>query len=330
MNDVPTRRLGGLEVGAQGLGALGLSEFYGPTDPEQAVATIRRALDLGVTLIDTADVYGHGLSEELVGRAVAGRRDDAVVATKFGVVRTGDGIGQAVRGDAAYVKQSADASLKRLGLDHIDLFYPARVDPSVPIEETVGALAELVEAGKVRHIGLSEAAPATIRRAHAVHPLAAVQTEWSLFSRELESEVVPLARELGIGIVPNAPLARGLLTGHYRAVEVFGPEDFRTVAQPRFTPENFPRNLALVDRLEPLSIELGVSVGQLALAWVHHRGEDVVPIPGTRRIDHLEENLAAATLALGPEELAAIEAAVPADEVAGDRLTEFSRQFIDL
>ncbi|MFE2108848.1 aldo/keto reductase [Kitasatospora sp. NPDC059463] len=329
MNDVPTRHLGGLEVGAQGLGALGLSEFYGPIDPEQAVATIRRALDLGVTLIDTADVYGHGLSEELVGRAVAGRRDEAVVATKFGVVRTGDGIGQAVRGDAAYVKESADASLKRLGLDHIDLFYPARIDPSVPIEETVGALAELVREGKVRHIGLSEAAPETIRRAHAVHPLAAVQTEWSLFSRGLESEVVPLARELGIGIVPNAPLARGLLTGRYRAAEVFGPEDFRTVAQPRFTPENFPANLALVDRLEPLSIELGVSVGQLALAWVHHRGEDVVPIPGTRRIDHLEENLAAATLALGPEELAAIEAAVPAEQVAGARLTDFSLQFVD-
>ncbi|MFF8775443.1 aldo/keto reductase [Kitasatospora sp. NPDC015120] len=329
MNDVPTRHLGGLEVGAQGLGALGLSEFYGPTDPDQAVATIRRALDLGVTLIDTADVYGHGLSEELVGRAVAGRRDEAVVATKFGVVRTGDGIGQAVRGDAAYVKESADASLKRLGLDHIDLFYPARIDPSVPIEETVGALAELVQAGKVRHIGLSEAAPETIRRAHAVHPLAAVQTEWSLFSRGLEREVVPLARELGIGIVPNAPLGRGLLTGRYRAAEVFGPEDFRTVAQPRFTPENFPVNLALVDRLEPLSIELGVSVGQLALAWVHHRGEDVVPIPGTRRIDHLEENLAAATLALGPEELAAIEAAVPAEQVAGARLTDFSLQFVD-
>ncbi|MFE3504460.1 aldo/keto reductase [Kitasatospora sp. NPDC059160] len=329
MNDVPTRRLGGLEVGAQGLGALGLSEFYGPTDPEQAVATIRRALDLGVTLIDTADVYGHGLSEELVGRAVAGRRDEAVVATKFGVLRTGDGIGQAVRGDAAYVRQAADASLERLGLDHIDLFYPARIDPSVPIEETVGALAELVRAGKVRYIGLSEAAPETIRRAHAVHPLAAVQTEWSLFSRELETEVVPLARELGIGIVPNAPLGRGLLTGRYRAAEVFGPTDFRTVAQPRFTPENFPGNLALVDRLEPLSIELGVSVGQLALAWVHHRGEDVVPIPGTRRIDHLEENLAAATLALGAEELAAIEAAVPAGQVAGDRLTEFSRQFVD-
>ncbi|MGW4892448.1 aldo/keto reductase [Kitasatospora sp. NPDC004240] len=330
MNDFPTRRLGALEVGAQGLGALGLSEFYGPTDPEQAVATIRRALDLGVTLIDTADVYGHGLSEELVGRAVAGRREQAVVATKFGVLRKDDGIGQAVRGDAEYVRQAADASLKRLGLDHIDLYFQARVDPSVPIEETVGALAELVQAGKVLHIGLSEAAPETIRRAHAVHPLAAVQTEWSLFSRQLEAEVVPTARELGIGIVPNAPLGRGLLTGRYRSTEVFGPEDFRTVAQPRFTAENFPANLALVDRLEPLAIELGVSVGQLALAWVHHRGEDVVPIPGTRRADHLEENLAAATLALGAEELAAIEAAVPAEQVAGARLTDFSLQFVDL
>jgi aryl-alcohol dehydrogenase-like predicted oxidoreductase len=330
VNDIPTRRLGELEVGAQGLGGLGLSEFYGPADPDQAVATIRRALDLGVTLIDTADVYGHGRSEELVGRAVAGRREQAVIATKFGVLRTGDGIGQAVRGDAVYVRQAADASLRRLGTDYIDLYYQARVDPAVPIEETAGALAELVAAGKVRYIGLSEAAAGTIRRAHAVHPVSAVQTEWSLWSREIEAEIAPTARELGIGIVPNAPLGRGFLTGRYRSREVFAADDFRAVAQPRLSEENLAANLALVDRLAPIAAGLGVSTAQLALAWVHHRGPDVVPIPGTRRTGHLEENLAAATLSLSEDQLAAIEEAFPADAVAGNRLTDFSLRFVNL
>lgn len=327
---LPTRRLGALEVCAQGLGGLGIAEFYGPTDDAQSIATIHRALDLGVTLIDTADVYGHGASEELIGKALAGRRrEQAVVATKFGVVRTGSGIGTAVRGDAAYVREAADASLRRLGLDHIDLYLPARVDPAVPVEETVGALAELVKAGKVRYIGLSEAAAATIRRAHAVHPLTAVQTEWSLWSRGVEAEVVPTARELGIGIVPNSPLGRGFLTGRYRDVSAFGESDFRRIAQPRLSAHNLPHNLALVDRLTPLAEAKGVTVGQLALAWVHHRGSDVVPIPGTRRADHLEENLAAATLDLSAEELAAVEQALPAQEVEGTRLTEFSLQFTD-
>ncbi|MFF4969744.1 aldo/keto reductase [Streptomyces sp. NPDC001037] len=327
---LPTRRLGALEVAAQGLGGLGISEFYGPTDDAESIATIHRALDLGVTLIDTADVYGHGASEELIGKALAGsRREQAVVATKFGVVRSGTGIGQAVRGDAAYVRQAADDSLRRLGLDHIDLYFQARVDPAVPIEETVGALAELVTAGKVRFIGLSEAAAATIRRAHAVHPITALQTEWSLWSRGIEAEIAPTARELGIGIVPNAPLGRGFLTGRYRDVSAFGEHDFRRLAQPRLTAHNLPHNLALVDRLAPLAMDKGVTVGQLALAWVHHRGPDVVPIPGTRRVDHLEENLAAATLDLTADELAAVEEALPAQEVEGTRLTEFSLQFTD-
>ncbi|MEV7399568.1 aldo/keto reductase [Streptomyces sp. NPDC091267] len=327
---LPTRRLGTLEVAAQGLGGLGISEFYGPTDDAESIATIHRALELGVTLIDTADVYGHGASEELIGKAVAGhRREQAVIATKFGVVRSGNGIGQAVRGDAAYVKEAADASLQRLGLDHIDLYFQARVDPAVPIEETVGALGELVAAGKVRHIGLSEAAAGTIRRAHAVHPITALQTEWSLWSRGIEAEIAPTARELGIGIVPNAPLGRGFLTGRYRDVSAFAPSDFRHAAQPRLDARNLPHNLALVDRLVPLAEARSVTVGQLALAWVQHRGPNVVPIPGTRRTGHLEENLAAAVLKLDADELAAIEKAFPADEVAGTRLTEFSLQFTD-
>jgi aryl-alcohol dehydrogenase-like predicted oxidoreductase len=329
MTDLPARQLGELTVSALGLGGLGMSEFYGPTDDAQSIATIHRAIDLGVTLLDTADAYGQGGNEELIGKAVAGRRDQVILATKFGVVRTGDGIGQAVRGDPAYVREAAEASLRRLGTDRIDLYYQARVDTQVPIEDTVGALADLVKAGKVRYIGLSEAAPGTIRRAHAVHPLTALQTEWSVWSREIEPEIAPTARELGIGIVPNAPLGRGFLTGRYRSRDAFGPEDFRAIAQPRLDAVNFDANLALVTRLEAVAAGRGVTAAQLALAWLLHRGPDVVPIPGTRVIDHLEENLHAAQVTLSGEDIDAIERAVPASEVRGGKLTAFSLQFVN-
>ncbi|HWE88008.1 MAG TPA: aldo/keto reductase [Pseudonocardiaceae bacterium] len=329
MSELPTRRLGDLTVSALGLGGLGMSEFYGPTDDAESTATIQRAIDLGVTLFDTADVYGHGGNEELLGKAIAGRRDQVVIATKFGVRRADNGIGQEVRGDAAYVREAVRASLRRLGVEHIDIYYQARVDTRVPIEETVGALAELVTAGAVRHIGLSEAAAATIRRAHAVHPIAALQTEWSVWSREIEPEIAPTARELGIALVPNAPLGRGFLTGRYRSRDVFSPEDFRAVAQPRLSADNFAANLALVDRFAALADERGVTAGQLALAWLLHQGPDVVPIPGTRRIDHVTENLGALDISLTPDDLADIERALPAGEVRGAKLTDFSLQFVD-
>ncbi|SFQ22301.1 Predicted oxidoreductase [Amycolatopsis arida] len=315
-----TRTLGGLTVGAQGLGCMGMSEFYGTPDDTESIATVHRALDLGVTLLDTADMYGMGRNEELVGRAIADRRDRVVLATKFGVVRDpDDSSARGVRGDAGYVRQAVERSLRRLGTDHIDLYYQHRVDPTVPIEETVGAMAELVREGKVRHLGLSEAGAGTIRRAHAVHPISAVQTEWSLWSRDLEPEVVPACRELGIGIVPYSPLGRGVLTGRFGSTADFAPDDFRRNGQPRFAGGNLERNLAMVEALRALAAERGVTAGQLALAWVQHRGEDVVPIPGTKRRRYLEENVAAAELELTPDELAAIEAAVPAHAVAGER-----------
>jgi aryl-alcohol dehydrogenase-like predicted oxidoreductase len=329
MTELPTRRIGGLEVGALGLGGLGVAEFYGPTDDAQSTDAIRRAADLGVTLFDTADVYGHGKGEELLGKALADRRDQVVIATKFGVRRADNGIGQEVRGDREYVRAAAEASLRRLGVDHIDLYYQARVDTSVPIEETVGALAELVAEGKVRYLGLSEAAPGTIRRAHAVHPIAALQTEWSVWSREIEPEVAPTARELGIALVPNAPLGRGFLTGKYRSRDVFDPTDFRFVAQPRLSEENFAHNLGLLTRFEAVAAEFGVTPGRLALAWLLHRGPDVVPIPGTRRVEHLEENLGAVDVRLSDEDVRRIEEALPAGEVRGAKLTDFSLQFVD-
>ena len=317
-----TRRLGELVVSAQGLGCMGMSEFYGQGDDAESTATIHRALDLGVTLLDTADAYGRGSNEELVGRAVAGRRDEVVLATKFGLVRTDDPAYRGVRGDPEYVQRCADASLRRLGVDHIDLYYQHRVDPNTPIEETVGAMAELVAAGKVRHLGLSEPGAETIRRAHAVHPISAVQSEWSLWSRDIEASVVPACRELGIGLVPYAPLGRGLLTGRFRAAGDFGDADFRRGGQPRFSQDNLPRNLNLVAALEAIAADRGVTAGQLALAWVQHRGDDVVPIPGTKRRKYLEENVAAASIALSADDLAAIESAVPADEVSGTRYPE--------
>lgn len=316
---LPTRRLGSLEVGAQGLGCMGMSEFYGPGDEAESVATIHRAAELGVTLLDTADMYGRGANEELVGRALAGRRDQVVLATKFGVVRSDDPMAMGIRGDADYVRQSCDGSLHRLGVDHIDLYYLHRVDPIVPIEETVGAMAELVTAGKVRHLGLSEAGADTIRRAHAVHPITALQTEWSLWSREIEGDILATCRESGVGLVPYSPLGRGFLTGRFRSSADFADGDFRRVGQPRFAGENLEHNLAIVEALKALAAERGVTAGQLALAWVQHKGSDVVPIPGTKRLSYLEQNVAAAHLELSDEDLAAIESVVPAEAVAGER-----------
>ncbi|MEV0413461.1 aldo/keto reductase [Streptomyces sp. NPDC050448] len=327
MTDVPTRHLGNLAVSAQGLGCMGMSHGYGATDDTQSIATLHHALDLGVTLLDTADFYGAGHNEELIGRAVAGRRDEVVLATKFGLAnRLGEPT--RVRGDAAYVRQACEASLRRLGVDHIDLYYQHRVDPQVPIEETVGAMAELVRAGKVRHLGLSEAGAPTIRRAHAVHPIAALQSEWSLWTRDLEAEIAPVCRELGIGVVPFSPLGRGFLTGRYSSVEGLAENDVRR-SQPRFADGNLERNMAIVAKLNELAAAKGITAGQLALAWVQHRGDGVVPIPGTRRQRYLEENLAALAVELSPEELDAIEAAAPTEEVAGTRYDATNLTFVN-
>ncbi|MFJ4098980.1 aldo/keto reductase [Amycolatopsis japonica] len=326
---LPTRRLGTLEVGAQGLGCMGMSEFYGQGDDAESIATIHRAIELGVTLIDTADMYGFGRNEELVGRALAGKRDQVVLATKFGIVRDeADPSKRGIRGDEFYVRQQVEASLRRLDVDHIDLYYQHRVDPEVPIEETAGALSSLVEQGKIRHIGLSEAGPETIRRAHAVHPVTAVQTEWSLWSRDIENEVVPVCRELGIGLVPYSPLGRGFLTGRFKSKEDFADGDFRQTTQPRFAEGNLERNLAIVEALRALAEQKGVTAGQLALAWVQAQGDDVVPIPGTKRRKYLEENVASVGLNLTAEDIAAIEEAVPADAVAGERYPEAAMRLL--
>ncbi|TMR98813.1 aldo/keto reductase [Nonomuraea basaltis] len=288
---------------------------------------LHRALDLGVTFLDTADFYGAGHNEQLIGRAIAGRRDEVVLATKFGFAnRLGEPT--RIRGDAAYLRQACEASLRRLGVDYIDLYYQHRVDPQVPIEETVGAMAELVRAGKVRHLGLSEAGARTIQRAHAVHPIAALQSEWSLWTRDLEAEVAPVCRDLGIGLVPFSPLGRGFLTGRYSSVEGLAETDVRR-SQPRFADGNLERNLAIVAKLNELAAAKGVTAGQLALAWVQHRGDDVVPIPGTRRQRYLEENLAALAVELSTEDLAAIEAAAPPEQVAGTRYDATSLTFVN-
>ncbi len=298
-----TRTLGteGLAVSEQGLGCMGMSEFYGRTDEGEAIATIRRALELGVTFLDTADMYGPFTNEQLVGKAIAGRRDEVVLATKFGNVRGPNGERLGLRGDAEYVREACDASLQRLGVEHIDLYYQHRVDPDTPIEETVGAMAELVEAGKVRHLGLSEAGPQTIRRAHAVHPITALQTEYSLWTRDPEDDVLPTVRELGIGFVAYSPLGRGFLSGAIRSPEDLDEDDFRR-QNPRFQGENFQRNLDLVDRVREIADEKGVTPTQLALAWVLSRGDDVVPIPGTKRVRYVEENAAASDVRLTDEE----------------------------
>ncbi|MEU3713308.1 aldo/keto reductase [Streptomyces catenulae] len=326
MTGTATRRLGALEVSAQGLGCMGMSHGYGASDDAMSLATLHRALDLGVTLLDSSDFYGAGHNEELLGRLLAERRDEVVLATKFGFAnRLGEPA--VIRGDAAYVRQACDASLRRLGVDHIDLYYQHRVDPRVPIEETVGAMAELVAAGKVRHLGLCEAGAETVRRAHAVHPIAALQSEWSLWTRDLEREIAPVCRELGIGLVPFSPLGRGFLTGRYASVEGMAETDVRRT-QPRFADGNLEQNLAIVRKLAELAAARGVTAGQLALAWVQHRGEDVVPIPGTRRVRYLEENLAATAIELSADDLAAIDAAAPADRVAGTRYDAGSMELV--
>ncbi len=315
-----------LEVSAEGLGCMGMSEFYGSGDEGEAIATIHRALELGIDFIDTADMYGPFTNERLVGQAIAGRRDEVVLATKFANVRGENGEFLGVRGDPAYVREACDASLQRLGVDHIDLYYQHRVDPGTPIEETVGAMAELVAQGKVRHLGLSEAAPETIRRAHAVHPITALQTEYSLWTRDPERDgVLDTVRELGIGFVAYSPLGRGFLTGAIRSIEDLPEGDARRAGRfPRFEGENFQRNLDLVERVREIADEKGVAPGQLALAWVLARGADIVPIPGTKRRTYLEENAAAVQVRLEPGDLARLDELAPVGATAGDRYADMS------
>jgi aryl-alcohol dehydrogenase-like predicted oxidoreductase len=332
-SEMKTRRLGntGVEISAIGLGCMGMVStkgVYGPSDDAQNIRVIHRALELGVNFLDTADIYGMGVNEELVGRALRGKRDQAILATKFGNVARADGTGYEINGTAGYVKRAAEASLRRLGVEAIDLYYQHRVDPKTPIEETVGAMADLVKEGKVRYLGLSEAGPATIRRAHAVHPIAALQTEYSLWTRDPEDEILGLTEDLGIAFVAYSPLGRGFLTGAFKSIDDLTPDDWRR-GNPRFQGENFHRNLELVEEIKALAQEKGVTAAQLALAWLLTRGERVVPIPGSRRIERLEENTAAAEIELTENELHRLEVIAPVGAAAGTRYPERMMQVLN-
>jgi aryl-alcohol dehydrogenase-like predicted oxidoreductase len=324
------RRLGhsGPDVSALGLGCMGMSEFYGPADEKESLATLERALELGIDFLDTADAYGRGANEELLGHALRGRRDKVVLATKFGIVRSDDPKFRAVSGRPEYVKTACEASLRRLGVERIDLYYQHRVDLDTPIEDTVGAMAQLVDEGKVAHLGLSEASPATLRRAHAVHPIAALQTEYSLWSRDPELEILPTCRELGVGFVAYSPLGRGLLTGRFRSPDDLGDDDWRR-ASPRFQGENLERNVAQLDALVALARDKGCTTAQLALAWLMTRGDDIVPIPGTKHRRYLEDNVAALRIALSQEDLAELERLAPRGAAAGGRYPESQMGWVD-